>query len=67
MSTRYWLQTKAPAGNWVDCLGSELITDCISHGHYRRGRGDEVRVIERKDRPIRPINWGQQVLSCSPL
>lgn len=48
----YWLQTKAPAGNWVDNLGSDVRKSCIEHGKFLKERGDDVRVIERTDRVI---------------
>jgi hypothetical protein len=49
----YWLQTKAPAGNWVDNLGSENKDACITHGRYLREKNSEtVRVIKRTDHQV---------------
>lgn len=56
---KYWLQVKAPAGNWVDWVGTDDLESAKDHaawlveeGHYR-----ETRVVERLDTVI----W-----ECSP-
>lgn len=56
---RYWLQTRAPAGNWVDSLGSASKQSCIDHGRYLGGMDKEkppvvydVRVVERVDTEV---------------
>lgn len=50
---RYWLQTRAPAGNWSDNLGSMSKQSCIDHGRYLAEQHDEeVRVVERVDTPV---------------
>jgi hypothetical protein len=49
---RYWLQTRAPAGNWVDSLGSDSYSDCVGHGEFLRARGEAVRVVVRIDRVV---------------
>ena len=51
MNHRYWLQTQAPAGNWVDSVGTTLEA-CISHGRYLQQRGEIVRVVKRTDRVL---------------
>lgn len=48
---KYWLQTKAPSGNWVDNLGATK-ERCIEQGSWLRDRGETVRVIERTDREV---------------
>lgn len=50
---KYFLQTKAPAGNWVDNLGCAKKEECVRHGLWlRQVDGDQVRVIERTDRVV---------------
>lgn len=68
MTTRYWLQTQAPAGNWVDNTGSSNVSYCESHGRFLLERGETVRVIERTDREIwRPVTFEQHAsLSTDP-
>jgi hypothetical protein len=55
---RYWLQARAPAGNWVDMLGTDDRELCIGHGKWMvlHKHAQAVRVVEREDKPI-PI-WG---------
>ena len=52
---KYYLQTRAPAGNWVDHLGADMAT-CVNHGKYlvaeRHHKPADVRVIERSDRVV---------------
>ena len=51
----FWLQTKAPAGNWVDSLGCADIFSCINHGKWfvEQKHYDEnsVRVVRRINVP----------------
>lgn len=49
---KYYTQIQAPAGNWVDVLGSDDVTSCRMFAKYRRELGDTVRVIERKDKVV---------------
>lgn len=50
MSSKYWMQTQAPAGNWTDSIGSSDKESCMQHGKYRAAvYGDAVRVVERVD------------------
>jgi hypothetical protein len=49
MTSKFWLQTQAPAGNWTDNLGSDDQQACVSHGEYLAKQGDAVRVVERTD------------------
>lgn len=46
---RYYTQTKAPAGNYTDALGSDSKEACISQADYYNGKGMVARVIERVD------------------
>lgn len=46
---KYWLQTQAPAGNWVDSIGSDDQEVCQRHGAYLAKHGETVRVVERQD------------------
>lgn len=43
---RYWVQVKAPAGNWVDSIG---LDDLVQAKEYASALGDEARVVERTD------------------
>ena len=53
MSSQYWLQTQAPAGNWVDRIGSEddayLFNHAIASDHYPDGTW---RIVKRTDEVI---------------
>jgi hypothetical protein len=51
MSTKFWIQMQAPAGNWVDTTGSNDKDWLAAHVKYLRERDKEnqYRVIERQD------------------
>lgn len=51
---KFFLQTKAPAGNWVDSLGTSIAKHAFSHGEYLSKMGNKTRVVRRKDTPIYP-------------
>ena len=55
---RYWLQVRAPAGNWVDSLGSNDRNTCVDHGRwYVKNKihlRTDVRVVERTDVQVWP-------------
>lgn len=53
MSCKYWVQKKAPAGNWVDSLGSHDFDDALRHA---AACGEEARVIERSDKVLSVVN-----------
>lgn len=48
---KYFLQTQAPAGNWVDSLGTTQ-EGCEQHGRYLQEHGHAVRVVKRSDRVV---------------
>lgn len=49
----YWLQTQAPAGNWVDNMGSASRNSVITHGKWlQKEHGETVRVVDRTDTVI---------------
>lgn len=49
----FFLQTKAPAGNWVDSLGSSDLESCKRHGRYlQKEQKEEVRVVQRFDKVV---------------
>ncbi|MDE1879519.1 MAG: hypothetical protein KGI89_03125 [Euryarchaeota archaeon] len=52
--TLYWVQTRAPAHNWVDNLGTSEKASAISHAIYLRKRGEAVRVVVRVHRVVWP-------------
>ena len=61
---RYWLQLKAPAGNWYDSIGTSSINDAISYAEDEVKRGATARVVERRDievwsfeAPSKPSPW----------
>lgn len=45
----YWLQLKAPAGNWYDHVGADDKGTLIGYGEAAEGRGETARVVERHD------------------
>lgn len=46
----YWLQTQAPAGNWTDNLGTEVLENAVSHGKWlMENEKETVRVVTRLD------------------
>lgn len=46
---RYWVQTQAPAGNWVDNMGTARRAKAIEMAVYLQSKGETVRVVERVD------------------
>ncbi len=47
---RYWVQMQAPAGNWVDSLGTDDKAGAIAHAKWLNNQGQRAaRVIERAD------------------
>lgn len=47
---KYYLQTQAPAGNWVDNLGSDDIESLKGHASWlHEVKGQQVRIVERND------------------
>jgi hypothetical protein len=56
VAKNFYLQTQAPAGNWVDSIGATK-DECERMGRYmKRHAGAKVRVVERIDR----IVWNPQ-------
>lgn len=53
---RYWVQTKAPAGNWVDSVG---VSDYAQAESYAKASKEPARVIERVDREVWPVDERQ--------
>jgi hypothetical protein len=53
MSKRFWLQTLAPAGNWVDSIGSDDFSSVCDHGRWlvEKMNHQHTRVVERVDTP----------------
>lgn len=49
---RYWVQTQAPAGNWVDSMGTGKLEDAHSYADYERSHGNKARVVERQNREV---------------
>ena len=49
---RYWVQTKAPAGNWVDRTGVDDYATAVKYAKWEDARGEQVRVVERLDLPV---------------
>lgn len=49
---KYWVQVKAPAGNWVDHLGTESLASALQMAVYKSKNGEASRVVIRKDKPI---------------
>lgn len=52
MTAIYWVQTQAPAGNWVDRTGSDDLKNTKQYAEYEAGRGVNSRVIERFDKVL---------------
>ncbi len=47
---KFWLQQKAPAGNWVDNMGSDKLSGLISHKKFlEQVVGGEYRIVQRED------------------
>lgn len=50
---KYWMQVQAPAGNWVDNMGSDNIKLLIEQAVWHEEQHHEnVRVVERTDTPV---------------
>ncbi len=50
--SKYWIQTQAPAGNWVDHLGTDKRTDAEKYlREYQKDARDDkrYRLILRRD------------------
>ncbi len=45
----YWVQAKAPAGNWYDELGTDLLPRAIDYAKFLVNDGRVARVVLRKD------------------
>lgn len=47
----FWVQVKAPAGNWADNMGSSDLESAVSFAKYLFEEHDEknVRVVQRYD------------------
>lgn len=58
--SRYWLQTKAPAGSWCDSIGSDNKRMLFQHGRYM---GDTFRVVERVDTPVEEQDYAVRLTS----
>lgn len=62
---KYWLQTQAPAGNWVDSLGTDDLESALSHSDYLQDRGEKTRIVTRVDTPVkRPAKIKRNPLSA---
>lgn len=47
---KYWVQTKAPAGNWVDSIGVSDETMAVEYAiAFQEKNREPVRVVERTD------------------
>lgn len=47
---KYWIQVQAPAGNWVDVLGTDDLNAAAKYAMWQQNHGPvKARVIERKD------------------
>lgn len=46
---KYWVQTQAPAGNWVDSIGTNDLKAAKAHARYLHSIGETARVISRED------------------
>ena len=45
---QYWLQTQAPAGNWVDNLGVNNLEDAKQHGQFLADKyGQQIRIVTK--------------------
>jgi len=49
---KYWLQTQAPAGNWVDSLGTDDLESALSHSDYLQDSGKKTRIVTRVDKVV---------------
>lgn len=53
MTMRYWTQTQAPNGNWVDVLGSDDLDTCKGYADFQQDKlGRTARVIARTDEVV---------------
>lgn len=58
---KFWLQQKAPAGNWTDNMGSDELPGLVSHKKYlEQAAGGEYRIVQREDTEINTDNMEQQ-------
>lgn len=49
----YWVQGKAPAGNWYDALGTDDLAFCERHAAWMRDEQEiTTRVVKRYDQEI---------------
>lgn len=46
---KFWVQTQAPAGNWVDSLGCNQLEDADSFAKHLVDTGHKVRLVIRTD------------------
>jgi hypothetical protein len=55
---RYWAQYRAPAGNWVDSIGTDNQERAIEHARYlvKSTDAEDARVIERVDTQVWPFD-----------
>jgi hypothetical protein len=49
---KYWAQIQAPAGNWVDVLGTDDLETAFDFADWHREKGDQARVVKRIDLPL---------------
>jgi hypothetical protein len=54
MTSKYWTQVQAPAGNWVDSMGCDVMQRCVAHGEHCAKDGVKARVVERVDTVVWP-------------
>lgn len=43
---RYTVQSCAPAGNWVDSLGTSDWNSAVDHAEYMMSRGKRMRIVD---------------------
>lgn len=50
---KFWLQQKAPSGNWTDNMGSDELPGLVSHKKYlEQGQVGGYRIVLREDTEI---------------
>jgi hypothetical protein len=49
---KYYLQTKAAAGNWADNMGSNDLERLVNHARYLTKHEYVCRIVERVDTVI---------------
>lgn len=54
---KYWVQAKAPAGNWYDMLGTNDKDAAIRYAKHAIDveKYTSIRIVERIDTPIWPV------------